>query len=367
MQTQELQSSQSPINKRIIELAIQLGAVFILLLWCFKIIEPFLLVVTWGIIVAIALYPIYGKISARLGRRPKLTAFLFTLILIAILVVPAIMLTESLLSGLEALADAGKSGQISIPPPSEAVAQWPLVGEKVFDLWQYAAANPPGLIEEFAPQLHAIGGWLLETVAGTGLGILQFLISFIIAGILLANAAGGARAAEAFATRLAGSRGPEFAALSSLTIGNVAIGIVGVSIVQTVLLSIGFLVMGIPAAGLLALIVLVLCIIQIGPGLVVIPVIIYVFSTAETTPAVVFTIWTVAMTFIDSILKPIVFSRGATVPTLVIFLGAIGGMIAHGLIGLFVGAVILSLGYDLYIAWLDETPRRERDTEEAEG
>ena len=254
------------------------------------------------------------------------------------------------------MSELGETGAFELPPPPQSINEWPLVGPHVYEFWLNLANNPASVVGKFTPQLKAFGGWLLQTVTGTGLGMLQFIIAFVIAGILLANSDKGVHAALAFASRLAPHRGPEFASLSSLTIRNVALGIVGVSILQSVLLSVGFMAIGLPAAGLLAMLVLILCIIQVGPGLVAIPAIIYVFYTADAFPAVIFAVWTVLMTFIDSILKPVIFSRGAMVPTLVIFIGAIGGMIAYGIIGLFVGAVVLSLGYELYSAWLKEPP-----------
>jgi len=306
------------LQKHVIELAIRMGFLFLLLLWCFKIIEPFLLIIAWGAIVAIALHPLFIKAADMLGGRNKVAATLISLLLIGVLVTPTVMLAESLLESAK------------------------------FDL--------PDVVQELTPQIKAFGGWLLSTITGTGLTVLQFVVSFIIAGVFLATAATGSKAAEALATRLAGNRGKEFATLASGTIRNVAIGILGVSIVQTALISAGFLLIDLPAAGLAALLVLILCIVQVGPGLVSIPAIIYVFSTADTTPATLFAIWTMAMTLIDSVLKPLVFGRGSTVPTLVIFLGAIGGMLMSGIIGLFVGAIVLSLGYKIYEAWLTETP-----------
>ena len=160
---------------------------------------------------------------------------------------------------------------------------------------------------------------------------------------------------ETLINRLVPRRGKEFVDLSTSTVRNVALGIVGVSILQTTLLSIGFIAIDLPAAGLAALAVLILCIIQVGPGLVSIGAIIYAWSTLGTVGATIFTIWTLVMTMGDGAVKPLVFGRGAAVPTLVIFLGAIGGMVAYGIIGLFVGAVVLSLGYKLYIAWLADS------------
>jgi predicted PurR-regulated permease PerM len=180
-------------------------------------------------------------------------------------------------------------------------------------------------------------------------------VSFCIAGVLLAKSSDGESAAQALAKRLAGNRGPELMSLAVGTIRSVAVGVVGVSLVQTALLSIGFLLADLPAVGLLALIVLVLCVVQIGPSLVSIPAILYVYSTTAALPATLFAVWTLVMTFIDGALKPMVFGRGSSVPTLVIFLGAIGGMISYGIIGLFMGAVVLSVGCKLYEAWLAET------------
>ncbi|MEJ2138711.1 MAG: AI-2E family transporter [Gammaproteobacteria bacterium] len=344
------------LQKRVIELAIRMGTLFVLLLWCFTIVEPFVMIVVWGIIVAVALYPVFAKLASLLGNRQKLSATLLSLVLVGTLAVPTFLLTESLIAGARALANAGDAGALAVPPPSESVAEWPIIGERAYELWQKASADLPAVLEEFTPQIKAFGTWALSLATGTGLGVLQFIVSFVIAGVLLATADKGAQATHALATRLAGSRGSKFAGLAVGTIRNVAIGILGVAIVQTALLSLGFLVADIPGAGLLALIVLILCIIQLGPGLVSIPAIIYVFSTADTTAAAIFAIWTIVMTLIDSVLKPMVFGRGAQVPTLVIFLGAIGGMLAYGIIGLFVGAVVLSLGYKLYETWLQETP-----------
>ena len=186
--------------------------------------------------------------------------------------------------------------------------------------------------------------------------MLRFLVCFCVAGVFLAKADTGERATQALAIRLAGKRGPELALLTVTTIRSVSIGILAVSLVQTTLLTLGFVIAGLPAVGLLALIALILCVIQIGPGLISIPAIIYMYSTAGMLPATIFAVWTLAMTFIDSFLKPMIFARGAAVPTLVIFIGAIGGMIAYGIIGLFIGSVVLSVGYKLYEAWLSETP-----------
>ena len=342
----------SKLQSRTFELAIRLAALFVLLYWCFILIEPFLLIVLWGVILAIALLPVFQRLSRVLGDRPKLASSVLVVLLISLLVIPAVMLTDSLIVSAQTLA---KSDGFKLMTPPASVAQWPIIGERIFDIWQRGATNLPDMFDDFEPQVRAVGSWLLETVTNTGLGILKFLVSFVIAGVLMTNSAKGVLAAQMLAARLVGSRGPEFTQLCSRTIGNVALGIVGVSIVQASFLGLGFLLIDLPGAGLLALLALVLCIVQVGAGLVSIPTIIYVFSTSDLAPAIIFAIWTMLITLSDSVLKPMVFGRGAAVPGLVIFLGAIGGLLSYGIIGLFVGAVVLSLGYSFYEAWLAET------------
>ena len=211
-------------------------------------------------------------------------------------------------------------------------------------------------MERIAPQLKGLGSWLLSTAAGAGFGVIQFVAAIIIAGFLLAKADGGARAAFAIATRLAGDRGPELARLAEATVRSVTRGILGVALIQALLAGLGIMMVGIPVAGLWALLCLVLSVIQIGVGPILLPMVIYVFFTADTLTAVVFLVWSIVVGVLDNILKPILLGRGLEVPMAVIFVGAIGGFLASGIIGLFVGSVVLVLGYKLFLAWLDETP-----------
>ena len=359
MSESDIRSTFLNLQKPVLEMAIKLGVVFVMILWCFRIIEPFVLLIAWGVIVAVALYPVFSKTRDALGGRTKLAATLLTLMLVSTLIVPTVMLTESLLDGAQALVDAGESGELVIPPPPAEVRDWPLIGDRTHDVWRRAATNFESVAREFAPQVKLAGAWVVDTVTGTGLGILQFIIAFIISGIMLTGADKWVQKSESFAARLAPNRGKEFNQLTSSTIRNVALGIVGVSILQATLLTIGFLAIGLPAAGLVSLIALVLCIVQIGPGLVSIGAIVWAFMNIDPVMATLFTVWTIPATVCDSVLKPLVFGRGASVPTLVIFLGAIGGMVAYGIIGLFVGAVVLSLGFKMYEAWLNEPPTRD--------
>jgi predicted PurR-regulated permease PerM len=187
---------------------------------------------------------------------------------------------------------------------------------------------------------------------GTGLAIAQSLLSIVIAAAMLVGASGGAEMANRISTRLAGTSGDRIVRMTAQTIRSVAVGIVGVAIIQASLISVGFLAAGIPHAGVWSLLCLILAVLQITPSLVVIPVVFYVFSHASTPVAVAFLIWEIAASLSDNFLKPILLARGVEVPMLVIFMGAIGGFIMSGFVGLFIGAVILSLGYELATAWI---------------
>ena len=199
----------------------------------------------------------------------------------------------------------------------------------------------------------------MSAAAGAGVGILKFVVSIIIAGVLLANAEGAHQAALAFFTRLAGERGPKFVGLAGATVRSVAQGILGVAIIQSLLAGLGCLVVGVPGAGLWALLVLILAVVQLPTILVLGPVIVYVFSTSSTITAVLFAIWSVLVGISDAFLKPLFMGRGVDVPMLVIFIGAIGGFIASGIIGLFVGAIIFTAGYKLFLGWLNEDTQPE--------
>ena len=248
----------------------------------------------------------------------------------------------------------------SPPPPPESIGSWPIVGEPLERFWRLASVNLAAALGEFKPQIAVVGQWLLSTVGELGLGILQFVVAIIIAGVLLANAQGGGQAARAIATRLAGERGADYAELVQATVRSVTRGILGVALIQSLLAGLGFLAVGVPGAGLLALVCLLLAVVQIGPAVVLIGTVIYVFSTADTFTAVIFLFWSIFVGLIDNVLKPVLLGRGVKVPMVVIFVGAIGGFLASGIIGLFVGAVVLALSFTLFKAWLQNRRSRAR-------
>jgi len=358
----ESKSKDARYQKRAIELTIRIGFLFLLVAWCFWIIMPFAGVLIWGMVIAVSVYPMHRWLEFAIGNRRNWAAAITTLALLALFIAPAAALTDSLFSGAQGLYDNLAAGNIRLPPPPEGISNWPVIGEPLDRFWNQASTNLVNVLQESVPYLTTAAGYVFSAVAGIGLGLLQFLLATIIAGVFLANAEAGRVAAERFAGRIAGVRGAEFARVAKVTIRSVARGILGVALIQSILAGVGFLLVGLPAAGLLALICLFLGIIQLGVGPVMVLAVIYVFYTAETLTAVVFLVWCVFVTLLDNLLKPILLGRGAPVPVLVIFLGAIGGFLTQGILGLFLGAVILSLGFNLYQAWINE-PFEDEESE----
>lgn len=335
-----------------IEIVIKVAVVALLVVWCFLILKPFITPVVWGGIMAIAVYPVYRGVSARLGGRPKLAAVVLTLVALLIIILPSLKLAASMIDGVKYLAAGMNNGTLHVPPPPVSVGEWPLIGGPLSTAWAKASTNLAAALAEYRPQLETAAAWLVKTSLSTGLGVLLFALSIVIAGIFLAGAEKGGSVAKALLTRLAGSRGVEFAADATVTVRNVVKGILGVAVIQALAAGIGIGIAGVPAAGLWAFLCLILAIVQIGVAPVAIPVIIYMFAKAGTITAVILTIWLVLVMLSDNVLKPMLLGRGAPVPMTVIFLGAIGGFMSMGFLGLFLGALVLTVGYKLFETWL---------------
>jgi predicted PurR-regulated permease PerM len=346
----------SPQNKdyirRALEVTIHVGLVLLLTAACLMILLPFLPLVAWGIIIAIAVFPAYGWLRSKVGGRGKLAATLFTLLFLAILIVPIAMLADTMVGGFQTLAGHIKDGTFAIPPPPDNVGTWPIIGAPVQKLWNTASTDLTGLLQSLAPKIATLLPGVLAASAGFAFTVLQFVLSILVTGVLLANASGCATATRSLTNRLLGDRGPEFEELAGSTIRSVTNGILGVAVIQTVLAGRGVLIGGLPGAGLWTLIFLFAAVLQAG-AIILVPAVIYMFAIAGTTKAVLFLVWCIFVALIDNVLKPLLLGRGAAVPIAVVFLGAIGGFIAMGIIGLFVGAIVLSVGYKLFLAWLE--------------
>lgn len=347
--------------RRAVEAAVRVGLLALLIFWCFEIVRPFIIPFVWSVIIAVAVFPLYEKVRHALGDRRVIAAVILTIVMLVVLIWPAALLATTMAEGVNALAQRFASGTIVIPPPFEGVDQLPVIGEPIARFWSLASENLANALDQLRPQIVSVSRWLVSAAADIGLGLLQFGAAIIIAGVLLAHARGGRNTVRAIAARLGGENGQAYAEIGQATVRSVARGILGVALIQSVLAGLGFLAVGLPGAGLLALICLLLAVVQIGPGVVLIGAVIWVFFQEATPIAVAFAIWCAFVGLIDNFLRPLLLGRGVRVPMVVIFVGAIGGLLASGIIGLFVGAVVLAVGYTVFTAWLNQKPSGPSD------
>ncbi len=347
----------------VLQLALRFGTLALLFGWCFTIVQPFLTSILWGLIIAIASHPLFIRLCAALNGRTATAATLFVVLALTLLVLPALLLADTLVNSLKLLAHHMADGTLRLPPPPEAVRGWFIVGEPLYSFWMLASTNLDQAISSIASELTWAGKWMLGSATGVLLGILEFVVAIFVAAVLMANATSGQRIAGDVVTRLAGSGGLGYADLAVRTIRSVSKGIIGVALIQALLAGLGFLAADIPAAGLLALLCLIIAIVQLPLAIVLVPVAIYAFTLLDPMPAVIFAVWCTGVSLIEHVLRPIMLGRGVDVPMLVVFIGAIGGLLSSGVLGLFVGPVVLALGYTLILHWLEAEPARLAEPE----
>jgi len=360
MTVQQRANDRKQVNLAL-EASIHIGLTILLAIACLLILRPFIPLVTWGIIIAVAAYPGFKKMQLALGGRGVLSAAVFTVVLLALLIIPVVLLAETLAEGVQTLAARFREGTLIIPPPPADVETWPIIGAPLNRLWSLASKDLTEVVRSYAPQIKAVVPGVLSASAGIGLTVLQFALSIVVAGVLLANAQAAYEVTCSLCDRFFGEKGREIQQLIGSTIRSVTTGIVGVALIQSVLAGLGFLVAGLPGAGLWAGAFLIAAVLQIG-ALILIPAVIYMFAISSVTKAGIFLAWCIIVALMDNVLKPLLLGRGVAVPIVVVFLGAIGGFVAMGLIGLFIGAIILSVGYKLFLAWLGQGSTAGQET-----
>ena len=336
----------------VIQLAIRLGLLAFLIYWTFLLIQPFVPILAWSIVLAVAFHPVFDFLSKLLGGRPRLAAAILTVVNLAVVIGPATWLGLGALDGVKEIAGNLGSGNLVVPSPPEGVKQWPLIGPQLYEFWNQASNNIRATLREAAPYLKPLAGVMLAFAGNAGVGTLKFLLSVVVAGFLFPYGPQLVAAGRGFLYRIVPEQSEHFLELAGATIRAVSQGVIGVAIIQSLLAGIGFKLAGIPSAGLLAFAVLLLAIVQIGSAIVLFPVIIWIWFDKDFTTALLLTFFLVMVGLLDNVLKPLVMGRGQTTPTLVIFVGVIGGTLAHGIVGLFIGPIILSLAWELTVAWI---------------
>jgi len=334
------------------DLTIRMLLLFLIIAWCLMIMLPFVNIILWGVILTLAFDPLHKSLSKAMGGRSKLAAVLIVLVSLGIVIVPGVLFLNSIIEGVKWLKDSYLAGSLTIPVPSEKVKSWPVIGNSIYDIWVSMSSDIGQFILKYKDQLAGVGAKVGKGLLGAAGGIVQMLAALVIAGALL-MVGGTNEVIRKFLHKVAGNRGDEFTKVVNMTIGSVVKGILGVALIQALLTGAGFMLAGIPMSGLWTLLVFILAVLQLPPAVIVLPVIAYMFSEKETMPAVLWTCYLMVAGLSDNILKPILLGKGAPVPMLVIFIGVIGGFIFSGFIGMFTGAVVMSLGYKLFISWLE--------------
>jgi len=346
----------SAANDELLLLAIRIVWLGLLGYWSLILIRPFLTIIVWSIIVAVALYPIFDWLSGQLYGYRAPAAIVITIISLLVMLGPATWLALSLADTVWTLIARLGDGTLTFPPPSEAVKAWPLIGEQIYESWLLASTNLRALVVEAAPHLKPLGTTLLTTAGSVSINLLKFIIAVVISGFLFIPGPLLIHSIKNVLSRVAASRGEEFVDLAGATIRNVSRGIIGIAILQALLAGVGLLFAGVPAAGLFSFLILVLGIMQVGPSVVLLPLIVWSWFMMDVTTAILFTIYMVPVNLLDNILRPLL-AKGLSTPMPVILIGVLGGTLVHGVIGLFVGPIVLSIAWQLLVVWTRDEPK----------
>ena len=351
------------LARRLLDVFIRAGLVVALVLLCYRIFSPFMTMMLWALILAITIYPLHQMLAARIGGKQGLASTLIVLLAVAVIITPTVMLGSHFADSVHNLVKGVHENTLQVPAPSDKVASWPVVGKRVHALWSQAHEDLPAVVKSMQPKIGDLASKALGIVAGLGGSLLMFIFSFIVAGIMMAWGEAGARAMLEIFERVVGlARGKEFTALSTATVRAVASGVIGIACIQALLIGVSLLIAGVPFAGVLAVIVLVLGIAQLPALLVTLPAIGWIWASGEyaTVPAAAYSVLLFVAGFADNVLKPIMLGRGVDAPMPVILIGALGGMATSGILGMFIGATLLALGYQIFMRWVADNPERTR-------
>ncbi|SHG73131.1 Predicted PurR-regulated permease PerM [Flavobacterium fluvii] len=352
-----MKNSKEIKSKQIFETILQLGLVFLILGFCFQLLLPFMMPILWAIILAITFYPIFDFLQKKLKGRKSLASFLIIATILALIIIPTVVFFNSVTTTLVELKAGVEDGSLKVAAPGQNIKDWPIIGDKAYNfLYALSTDLEKGLLE-YKAQIVEVSKSVLGSIASSIGSLLQVILSVIIAGVLMVSTS-AQNLATNFIKRISGDSGEEFLNISVSTVYQVVKGILGVAIIQTLIQAVGLFGCGVPFAGVLTLLCLMLSIIQIGPIIINLGVIAYLFSLDDTTSALLWTVFFIVSGLSDNVLKPLLLGKGAMVPMLVIFLGVIGGFMMSGFIGLFVGPIVFSIGYKLFEAWMDDKPEK---------
>lgn len=345
-------------NTSVYDTTIRLFILLLIIGWCLMIMMPFVSIILWSMILALAMYPLHSLLSKKLGGRPRLASTIIILSILIIIFLPTWLLIDSLIEQVKALKVSYDNGTLSIPPPTEKVKSWPIIGIQLYDIWYAASENLEQLLLKYKDQIIEVGSKVGKGIFGAVGGVIQIMVSLFIAALLLAIGGTGEEIRKFF-RKLAGEKGDEFADMTVKTVASVVKGVIGVALILALLNGIIFMLAGVPYAGIWTLLAFVLAVLQIPLIFITLPIIIYLFAEKELITAIIWSVLIFVAGLSDNVLKPILLGKGAPVPMLVIFIGVIGGFIFSGFIGLFTGAIVMSIGYKLFLGWINSDNEAE--------
>jgi predicted PurR-regulated permease PerM len=349
----------NPAQRDLTQTTLAVLFIGILIAASFWVMRPFLSALIWATTVVVATWPVMIRVQARLGGKRSLAVAVMTLSLLLMLLVPLSLAIVTLVDNVDQIIGWSKwLAETRVPPPPDWVAGIPVIGAKLQQFWQQFVAD--GLHEfaaRFAPYASEITRWFTAEVGSFGMLFLQFLLTVIIAAILYAGGESAATWLKRFGLRLAGEKGVNVVVLAGQAIRGVALGVVVTALVQSILGGIGLAIAGVPMVPVLTALMFMLCIAQLGPILVLLPAVGWLFWSGDQTWGTILLVWTLVVGSMDNFLRPYLIKKGADLPMLLIFAGVIGGLVSFGLVGIFVGPVVLAVTYTLIDAWVGDAPR----------
>jgi predicted PurR-regulated permease PerM len=336
-----------------VEVSIRLALLGFLVYACYLILSPFINLIVWAAILAIAVHPLFVRLVPVVRNKKGLTATAMVTATLMILIVPVYEMTVSFVETMQALNARFEAGTLRIPPPNDSVSTWPIIGEQLHEIWTLASDNLESMLSRYQDELASVSQGAIGVVAGLGGAVGSFILSTMIAGVFLSYANECYAYCVKVLDRLMNKNGRHFADLGTQTVRSVAQGVIGIAFLQALMSAGGLIAMDIPAVGVWVLLILVLAVIQLSPIIVLGPIAIYAFTVNDPLPSIVFAIYCALIGSSDAILKPLILGRGMAMPMPVILFGAIGGLLLMGILGLFIGAIVLAIGYTLFNDWVN--------------
>jgi predicted PurR-regulated permease PerM len=345
------QAAHDVEDNRVTDRVIRLAFLGLFAYWSIGLVLPFVGIAIWSVILAVALNPVYVRLVRLFGGRRGLAAAALTLGLFSVIAGPIALLATNLVESVVGIANAFEAGTLLIPPPPPGVAGWPIAGEGIANLWTLASTNLEAALRTIWTEPQATAAAFAARLTSISGDVALFLLAILISGFLYKPGPKIVEAARLFASRLVAPRGAALVEMAGATIRSVSQGVIGLAFLEALIAGVVLLLADVPMAGLIAFGILVLSLVQIGPLPVLLPLLVWSWMTQSTSLALIVTAASVVILLMDNLLKPIVIRRGLKSPTLVVLAGVIGGTISHGMIGLFLGPVVLAIFYELLVAW----------------